>query len=125
MQYSPKLKRVMAEIEAILKKEDIAGLVVLHTPGHAELLTRLDPSYSCAKIESNGQLRIRAKAEDFGGDKEKRNEILRTTSNMFRLLSEASSGSVMGLIETSETLDRMTDAYHTGTGFSSNTEQNN
>lgn len=125
MQYSPKLKRVMAEIDAILKREDIAGLVVLHTPGHAELLTRLDPSYSCAKIEANGQLRVRAKAEDFGGDVNKRNEVLRNTSNMLKLLTHSSGPTVVGLMETSEKLDKQLNAYHTGDGFSSNAEQNN
>jgi len=125
MQYSPKLKRVMAEIEAILKKEDIAGLVVLHTPGHAELLTRLDPSYSCAKIEANGQLRIRAKAEDFGGDVTRRNEVLRDTSNMLKLLTDASGPTVVGLIEASERLDKDLDAYHTGLGGTTHQEQNN
>jgi len=31
MQYSPKLKKAMEEIKAILKRDDIAGIVVLHT----------------------------------------------------------------------------------------------
>lgn len=30
MQYSPKLKKVMKEIETILKKNDVAGMVALH-----------------------------------------------------------------------------------------------
>ena len=44
MQYSPKLKRVLAEIKAILDKEDIAGSIVLHTPGFGEFLLKIDTS---------------------------------------------------------------------------------
>lgn len=32
MQYSPKLKVAMDEVKDVLKKYDIAGFVVLHTP---------------------------------------------------------------------------------------------
>lgn len=50
MQYSPKLKKAMEDIKKILHENDIAGFVVLHTPGFSEYLNRVDPSYSCAKL---------------------------------------------------------------------------
>lgn len=46
MQYSPKLKKAMAEIKAIADKYDIAAIVCLHTPGHGEYLLKVDPLYS-------------------------------------------------------------------------------
>lgn len=42
----------MAEIKAIMDKHDIAGLVVLHTPGFGEHMLKMDPSYSSIKAET-------------------------------------------------------------------------
>jgi hypothetical protein len=53
MKYSPKLRTAMEEIKAVIKKHDIAGVVVLHTPGYGEHFIKIDPSYSCAKIVTN------------------------------------------------------------------------
>lgn len=80
MQYSPKLKIAMEEIEAILHKHDIAGFVVIHTPGFSEYLNEISPSYSCAKIEST-QLRFKVKASEVGGP-EKAKQIATDTLNM-------------------------------------------
>lgn len=69
MQYSPKLKKVAAELKAILDRENIAGIVILHEPGFIEYVLKIDPPYSCASFDGT-QLRIRAKlVEDFNGDK--------------------------------------------------------
>lgn len=70
MQYSPKLKTAMERIKAILKEYDIAGAVILHSPGFSEYLIKIDASYSCAKFEAD-YLRVKAKLqEDFDGDKD-------------------------------------------------------
>ena len=128
MKYSPKLKKAMTEINEILVKHDIAGIVVLHTPGNSEYLLRIDPSYSCAKV-SEGRLRIRAKKEDFKGTpKEKelsRNKMLADTSNMFKLLTETSGTVVYPLFEVSEKLDELLKAEHTDKGHTSSETQNN
>lgn len=87
MQYSPKLKKAMELIKDILKDNDIAGIVVLHTPGHSEFLMGLETSYSCAKFEGD-TLRVKAKLADFNGDKEAWALKMATTSNMLSLLSE-------------------------------------
>jgi hypothetical protein len=88
MQYSPKLKNAMAEISEVLKKHDIAGMVILHEPGHAEFNLRIDPSYSCAKMNGN-EMRVRAKLqEDFNGDKEAWTEKITDTVNMFESFFE-------------------------------------
>lgn len=69
MQYSPKLKKIMLEINKLLKDNDISGICVLHTigtvmplpegkdtefriQGYIEYLNALSPSYSIAKIEN-------------------------------------------------------------------------
>jgi len=80
MQYSPILKIAMVEIQAILQKHDIAGFVVIHTPGFSEYLNQVSPSYSCAKIE-NRDIRFKVKASEVGGP-EKAHAIANDTFNM-------------------------------------------
>lgn len=84
MQYSPKLKKAMAEIRQVLEKYDVGGMVVLHDAGgHTEFLGKLDPSFSVAWVEDGG-VRIRARLnEDFGGDKEKWTKAVGDTVGMF------------------------------------------
>lgn len=66
MQYSPKLKTAMNEIKQVLKKHDIAGFVMIHSPdGFTEYLNHINPSYSCAFLE-NDQLRVRLKTSEVG-----------------------------------------------------------
>ena len=62
MQYSPKLKKAMEEIAAVIKKHDIAGVVVLHTPNYSEHKMFLQPSYSCVSEFSDNHIRVKAKA---------------------------------------------------------------
>jgi len=65
-----RLKTARLEIEAILQKHDLAGAVVLHTPGMSEWFYQVRPSYSCLWIdEAAGAARIKAKLADYGGDK--------------------------------------------------------
>ena len=72
--YSPKLKEAMAEINAVLERHDIAAHVVLHEPGFSEYLWRIDPSWSVIRfgVESSSVtgFRFRSKLEDYGGDKD-------------------------------------------------------
>lgn len=129
MQYSPKLKKAMEEINAILDKNDIAGIIILHTPGYAELNAKINPSYSCASFETvpgkGTGIRIKGKRErDFGGDKVKQHESLKNTSNMLYNLGTIGSQTIMGILEVSNHLDAKLGAEHTGGGFTSIQEQN-
>lgn len=56
----PKLKMAHLEILEILKKHDISGVAVLHTPGHMEMVQYIEPTFSCVKINAKRQLQINA-----------------------------------------------------------------
>ena len=79
MQYNPKLKKAAEQIKAILKEHDIAGIVVLHTPGHSEYLYEINPTYSVAKIEGE-ELRIRSTHIK---DMDEKVQKVTDTANMF------------------------------------------
>ena len=123
MQYSPKLKIAMEEIKEIIKKHDIAASVVLHTPGHCELLLKLDPSYSCSFVDGDS-VRIKAKLADFA-TVEERNQKIKDTANMFSLLSDVTSQSAINLLHVSQNLDERVGAEHGPEKNSSHTTQNN
>ncbi len=124
MQYSPKLKKAMEEIKAILIKHDIAAVVVLHSPPFSEYSTHINPSYSCASFVDN-VFRVRAKAEDFGGNVEIRNQKLKDTANMLHHLSTVGKQISSGLAEVSEQVDKHLDAEHVGGSHTSHTQQDN
>lgn len=125
MQYSPKLKKVMEEIKEILLKHDIAATVALHTPGYAEYLNHITPSYSCATIdELNGKFALKAKKEHFLNEAERINK-LSATSNMLNLLSDVTAKNVMNLIQASEVTDVFLNANHEDGGNTSTATQNN
>jgi hypothetical protein len=128
MKYSPKLKRIMAEIKEILDREDVAGYVVIHTPdsGHqfSEYLAKFDPSYSCAKLEGD-HLRVKAKLADFNGDVEARNKKIKDTVSMLHHLAEDTGKTALSLLEMSKIVDDIVGAEHFGDGHSSHATQNN
>lgn len=124
MQYSPKLKKAMEEMKEILRKHDIAGVVVLHTPGHSEYLNHLNPSYSCASINGEGNLDIKASSKHFSSDAERFNKI-KDTSNMLHLLALPLSTCALNLMDASEKMDKTYPADHFGGGHSSHQSQNN
>lgn len=123
MQYSPKLKKAAEEIKEILKKHDIAGMCVLHTPGFAEYINDISPSYSCAKREGDG-IRIKA-SKDFYGSSAVRDKALSDTSNMLHTLSDVGGKQVLLLMSVSDQLDKLVNAEHEDGGHSSHTTQNN
>lgn len=79
MQYSPKLKKAMEDIKTILKENDIAGVVLLHTPGFSEYFNHLTTTYSCVEVLDNG-LKLSLNSEEVG--RERALEIANGTFNM-------------------------------------------
>jgi len=124
MQYSPKLKKAMEQIKEILKEHDIAAHVVLHTPGFSEYLNHIEPSYSCASLE-NGGVRVRAKAEDFGGDKKIRDQKIQDTVNMVSHFTDILGRDALNFMDLTETLEKITGATHTPGSHTSHNQQNN
>lgn len=124
MQYSPKLKKAIAEIEEVIAKHDIAAVVVLHTPGHSEFIIRISPSYSCATVDGD-KLRIRAKLTEFNGDKKALEKTVTNTSNMLNVLANTMGKTSLTLLDVSEHLDKHVGAMHTDGGESFHTTQNN
>lgn len=81
--YSEKLKLAMAEIKAILEREDIAAHVVLYHEHLSEYLLKIDPSWSVAYFENEG-IRFRSKLADFDGDRAKQQEATTVSVGMLR-----------------------------------------
>lgn len=121
--YSPRLKAAMEEIKTILNKYDIAGVVALHTPeiisgvkgspGAGEYLLKLNPSYSSAEFVNNGEgVVIKGKAEHYGGDKDKCDQVMRDTLNMFAVLAPMVGKLAMNLMDLDEIATKTYDAEH-------------
>lgn len=124
MQYSPKLKKVMEEIKAIIKKNDIAGFVVLHDEaGFSEYVNQISPSYSCATINEEGNIRFRLKGAEVG--KEKAKKIAEGTFNMVTHMADVVGRHAMFYIEAQEMLKKKWDGYELPGSDTSNSQQNN
>lgn len=122
MQYSPKLKKAMEEIKQILSENDIAGFVMLHTPGYSEYLNQVSPSYSCAKLEA-GQLRFKVKSAEVG--KEKAKQLIYDTYNMVSHFSKSIGLHALTYLEAHDILkNKLGGEDHPG-GHTSHTDQNN
>lgn len=124
MQYSPKLKIAMDEIKSVLKKHDIAGFVVIHTPGFSEYLNEISPSYSCAKIEAT-QLRFKVKAAEVGGP-EKAKQIATDTLNMITHFATIGGKNIMMYMDAEKMLkERLGGEDLPCGGHTSHDQQNN
>lgn len=77
---------VLDEISAVLKKHDVAGLVMVANQNHCDWRMEVSPSWSCAWIEKDGEgkemIRIRSKKEDYPTS-EARNKTLEVTIGCF------------------------------------------
>jgi hypothetical protein len=125
MQYHPKLKKVMEEIKDLLKKNDIAAVVVLHTPGFSEYLLHCGTTYSCCTVNEEG-IRVRAKLiEDFKGDKAMWEYKVKSTANMLHHLAVVHGQKTLTLLELSDHLDQQIGAEYDQGDESSHTTQNN
>lgn len=81
-QTDPKLKAAMEEIKAILKKHDLAGVVILNTPDVMEHLFHLQASWNCFRIDGN---LLRANTTTFPQDKKR--EVLENSISLCCALS--------------------------------------
>jgi hypothetical protein len=75
------LAPAIAEINAILKKHDIMGLVMVTNQTHADWAMHVETSWTCTKFEGNA-LRIRCKKEEVP-DLETRKNLVKNTAGSF------------------------------------------
>lgn len=110
-----RLKVARLEIETLLKKHDLAGVVVLHTPGMAEFFYDIRPSYSCASIdEAAGAFRVRSRLQaDYRGDAAAQAHDQAATANMMRALADNLQGAAGMFVAASLYADRALQAEHT------------
>lgn len=112
----------MEQIKNILKENDIAGFVVLHTPGFSEYVNYLNPSYSCASIAPEG-LRFKLNSAEVG--KEKAKEITEGTYNMITHFSEIVGNHALMYLSGHKLLKEKWDGKDFPGNHSSHIEQNN
>lgn len=80
----PILKTAAAEIEAVLKKHDCAGIVMLASQTHMEYLLKIDPSWSCCWVEEaeGGKvLRVRSRRDEYP-DKAAQKKVMEDSTGM-------------------------------------------
>lgn len=122
MQYSPKLKTAAEEIKDILKKHDIAGIVVLHTPGFGEYVYRIDPSYSIAKLQGD-MLRLKTNPAD---SNETKLQQANDTYNMFTVLADCGGPLFLNAMDAVKLLENHIEViYKSPGGHTSHEQQNN
>jgi hypothetical protein len=111
-----KLKAARAEIEAVLKKHDIAGYVSLHAPGWGEVFWNIWPSYSIL-VGDLPEVRMKSKASDYLGDTVKQREHQKHTANMVHHLATSMAGCGMQFLRLSDAVNTMLGAEHVENGF--------
>jgi len=122
MLYSPKLKKVIAEIKAIIEKNDLAGFVCLVEPGNSEYLHVINPSFSAAFFDGK---EVRIKTKDLTMSPTEKRKLLATTSNMLALLSTTVMQSGLNLGQVSQFIDKKIGADHTDGTHTSQIELDN
>lgn len=81
----PVLEKAAAEIDAILKKHDIAGVVQLFTPGFNKYTMNLQPSWSVIAIDKTGLMRLTPPLVDPENPKAAETKILDTVRMLANL----------------------------------------
>lgn len=111
-----KLKDARAEIEAVLKKHDIAGFVSLHAPGWGEVFWSIWPSYSIL-VGDLPAIRIKSKLADYGGDVDKQLADQAATAGMAHHLGMSLSQCGMQFLDLSTVLVKKLGVEHVDQGF--------
>lgn len=127
----------MAQIKQIMETNDIAGVIILHTPstaqvenpehshGFAEHLTHLTPTYSAISFAANQKPVIKNKLEHYNGNKLKRDRTVSNTVNMLNMLTEVTIQQAEKLSIMTAIANKAFDAVSFDSSSSSETEQNN
>ena len=98
---NPKLQAVAAEIETVLRRHDVTGLVLLGSPTHTDFLISPDASWTCAFTENTPEgkrLRLRSKRENYSSREEQR-KVAAATVGVFLGWVDAITGLQRTLLE--------------------------
>lgn len=106
-----KLKAAAEEIKDVLRKYDLAAAVVLHSPGHGEFFVHLNPSYSCAYMYNDEEVRFYSKRIDYSTAEEQLQKQS-DTSNMLKILTDTIAYNSGALNHLSKQFDALTGAEH-------------
>lgn len=79
----PQLKAAMKEIESTLRKYDCAAIVFLSSADSMEYLYDFSPSWSCAKLGDNGELRIKSLRSMYPSKDAHKKAVAETTGLFF------------------------------------------
>lgn len=112
------LKKIALEIDSLLIKHDIAGIILLHDQtanedkvnGTGEYIMNLSPSYSVA-INDGEKVRVKVRKEDFQTGEEMDRKVA-ATLNMFTILKDLSKKTYYNMERISETLNNELKAEH-------------
>ena len=108
-----RLKVARAEIEGVLRKHDLGGVVVLHTPGMSEFFYDVRPSYSCVWVDEQAQaLRVKSLQADYGGDREAQRLDQAATANMVRAFANDLDSAAGMFASVAAVVDRAVQAEH-------------
>lgn len=105
------LKIAAEEIKEILRKHNLAAAVALHSLGHGEHFVHLSPSYSCAYMYKDNEIRFSSKRADYKTQTEQL-EKQAATSNMLKILTDITAFNFGGLNRLSKKFDELTGAEH-------------
>lgn len=109
-----RLKIARTEIEAVLKKHDLAGAVVLHTPGMSEFFYDISPSYSCVRIDEAAKtVHVKSKLADYGGDAVAQLHDQAASANMLRALYDGMENAALMFGYAGMYVDKAVTATHT------------
>lgn len=114
-----RLKTARIEIEAVLKKHDLAGVVVLHTPGMVEYFYDIRPTYSvCWVDESTSSIRIASKLDrDHGGKVELQLHDQSATANMAVSIADSLCHAAMLFVALRDVVDLKLGVEHSEPAF--------
>lgn len=114
----PRLKIARTEIEAVLRKHDLAGVVVLHTPGMSEFFYDIRPSYSCVWIDEAARVvRVKSLVADYGDDRAAQLHDQAATANMAAAIADNLMHAAGMFSDVREIVDCATRAEHSGPTF--------
>lgn len=121
--FDPKLKKIAQEIKAILEKNGVGGIVLIHSPDSLEYINKLDTPYSCISMHPNKELKVKTTGKGWSeAEKKKR---IQDTLNMLQMISTAGASLLLPIIDLHDHIAANFDVDHGGINHSPDIENLN